>query len=157
MLLTQVWLPWLQTSPPTRLAAKIQVVALTELLCKTPSLLKDISKVEVWCEVLRCVVMIVISPDSHLSTLTLTPEGNIDDVEIGYGATFSVLHFALHPAKDPFSDISDASTTLIESLSQLCSAQPGRLTPLIQQGLQSDPKMSSGLESLCKKLGVSFM
>lgn len=155
MILTQVWIPRLQTATPARLEAKTQVVCLTELLCKTPALLADTSKREIWSQILGCAVKIIVSPDSHLNALT--SEGNDDDVEIGYDATFSVLHFALRPARDPFPDIIDSGASLVQLLSQLCAAQSGQLTPLIQQGLQSDPKMSAGLEHLCQKAGVSLV
>jgi exportin-2 (importin alpha re-exporter) len=155
MILTQVWIPRLQSAPPTRLEAKTQVISLTQLLCKTPSMLADGSKTPIWSQILGCAVKIIVSPDSHLNALSI--EGADDDVEIGYDATFSVLHFALRPAKDPFPEIADASASLVQSLAQLCASQPGQLTPLIQQGLQSDPKMAAGLESLCQKVGVSLV
>jgi exportin-2 (importin alpha re-exporter) len=155
MILTQVWLPRLQASPPTRLEAKTQVIGLTELLCKSPSFLTDAGKTEIWSQILSCAVKIIISHDSHLNAFTT--EGNDDDVEIGYDATFSVLHFALGPARDPFPDIVDASVAFVQSLSQLCASQPGQLTPLIQRGLQSDPKMSAGLENLCHKVGITLI
>ena len=154
MILTQVWIPRLQTAPPTRLEAKTQVVGLTQLLCKTPSILADPNKTSIWSQILGCAVKIIVSPDFHLNALSV--EGNDDDVEIGYDATFSVLHFALRTLKDPFPEVADASTNLVQSLSQLCASQPGQLTPLIQQGLQGDPKMGAGLESLCQKAGVTL-
>jgi exportin-2 (importin alpha re-exporter) len=155
MILSQVWIPRLQTAPPTRLEAKTQVIGLSKLLCETPTLLADANGTQLWSQILACVVKIIVSPDSHLNALTV--EGNDDDAEIGYDATFSVLHFASRPAKDPFVEVTDASVMLVQSLSQLCASQPGRFTPLIQQGLHSDPKMSAGLESLFQKVGVNLM
>ena len=155
MILTQVWIPRLQSSPPTRLEAKTHVIALTELLCKTPILLTDNSKTVIWSQILGCAVKIIISPGSHLNSLT--SENNDDNIEIGYDATFSILHFAFRPSKDPFSETADASTALVQSLSHLCASQPGRLTPYIQQAMHGDPKMSTGLDSLCQKVGVTLL
>ena len=155
MLLVQVWIPRLQTTSPTRLEAKTQIVGLTKLICQTPALLADANGQQIWSQILACVVKIIVSPDSHLDALAAL-EGNDDDAEIGYDATFSVLHFAIRPAKDPFPEVSDASVLLVQSLSGLCASRPGQLTPLIQQGLQSDPKLGAGLESLCQKVGISL-
>jgi hypothetical protein len=116
--------------------------------------LADANSQQIWSQVLACVVKIIISPDSHLNALSV--EGNDDDAEIGYDATFSVLHFAIRPVKDPFPDVPDASVMLAQSLSKLCATHPGQLAPLIQQGLQSDVKLGPGLESLCQKVGVSL-
>lgn len=154
MLLMQVWVPRLQAASPARLEAKTQIVGLTKLLCDTPALLADANSQQIWSQVLACVVKIIISPDSHLNALSV--EGNDDDAEIGYDATFSVLHFAIRPVKDPFPDVPDASVMLAQSLSKLCATHPGQLAPLIQQGLQSDVKLGPGLESLCQKVGVSL-
>lgn len=153
-ILAHVWIPRLLSAPPTRLEAKTQIVGLTKLLCETPALLADANAQNIWSQIVCCAVKIVVSPDSHLDSLSA--DGDDDDVEIGYDATYSVLHFAARPARDPFPDVPDASIMLAQSLHQLCASHPGRFTPLIQKGFESDPKLGAGLESLCLRAGVSL-
>lgn len=152
MLLGQIWIPRLQSSSPTRLEAKTQVVGLTKLLCDTPALLADTNGQQIWSQILACAVKIVISPDSHLNAESA--EDNDNDAEIGYDASFSLLHFAKRPAVDPFPDVQDAGATLVKSMQTICASHPGQFAPLIQQGLSVDPKLSAGFESLCQKSGV---
>ncbi|KAL7519691.1 hypothetical protein ACHAWX_004448 [Stephanocyclus meneghinianus] len=154
MIINQVWVPRLQAAPPTRLEAKTQIIGLTKLLCEAPALLVNANGTQAWSQILACVLNIIMSPDSHLNALTL--EEN-DDAEIGYDATFSVLHFAIRPVKDPFADVEDAGLAFVKSLSQLCASQPGQFTPLIQQCLQTEPKMSIGLERLSQNAGVTLI
>jgi exportin-2 (importin alpha re-exporter) len=154
MLLVQVWVPRLQAVSPTRLEAKTQIVGLTKLLCETPALLSDTNSQQIWSQVLACAVRIVCSPESNLNSVFV--QDNDDDAEIGYDATFSVLHFATRPAKDPFPDVSDAGALLVQSVGQLCSSHPGRITPLIVHGLSPDPKLNAGFEVLCQKAGVQL-
>ena len=155
MLLIQVWVPRLQTTSPTRSEAKIQVIGLTKLLCETPALLADANSQQIWSQVLTCAVKIVCSPESSLNSFST--QDNDDDAEIGYDATFSVLHFATRPAKDPFPDIRDASAMLIQLIGHLCSSHPGRITPLIAHALSPDPKLNAGFEVLCQKAGVHLL
>ena len=154
MLLIQVWVPRLQATSPTRLEAKTQIVGLTKLLCETPALLADANGQQIWGQILPCAVKIVCSPESHLNSLTV--QDNDDDAEIGYDATFSVLHFATRPARDPFPDVQDAGASLAQSIGKLCASRPGQITPLISQGLSPDPKLSAGFEGLCQKSGVQL-
>ena len=154
MLLVQVWVPRLQAVSPTRLEAKTQIVGLTKLLCETPALLSDANSQQIWSQVLACAVKIVCSPESNLNSVFV--QDNDDDAEIGYDATFSVLHFATRPAKDPFPDVSDAGVLLVQSVGQLCSSHPGRITPLIVHGLSPNPKLNAGFEVLCQKAGVQL-
>lgn len=154
-LMVQVWVPRLQAVSPMRLEAKTQIVGLTKLLCETPALLADTNGQQIWSQLLACAVKIVCSPESHLSSLSV--QENDDDAEIGYDATFSVLHFATRPARDPFPDVQDAGASLVQSLGKLCAAHPGQVTPLIAQGLSPDPKLSSGFDGLCQKAGVQLV
>ncbi|KAL9181039.1 hypothetical protein ACHAXT_009844 [Thalassiosira profunda] len=152
MLLMQVWVPRLQSASPARLEAKTQIVGLTKLLCDTPALLADANGQQIWCQLLACAVKIVCSPESHLNSMSV--HDNDDDAEIGYDATFSVLHFATRPARDPFPEVQDAGAALAQSVGKLCASRPGQVTPLISQGLSPDPKLSVGFEGLCQKAGV---
>ena len=154
-LMVQVWVPRLQAVSPMRLEAKTQIVGLTKLMCETPALLADTNGQQIWSQLLACAVKIVCSPESHLSSLSV--QENDDDAEIGYDATFSVLHFATRPARDPFPDVQDASASLVQSLGKLCAAHPGQVTPLIAQGLSPDPKLSAGFDGLCQKAGVQLV
>jgi exportin-2 (importin alpha re-exporter) len=154
MLLVQVWVPRLHSNTPTRLEAKAQIIGLTKLLCETPALLADANGQQIWSQILACAVKIVCSSESHLNSLAV--QDNDDDAEIGYDATFSVLHFAIRPAKDPFPDVRDPGTAFVQSVGKLCMSRPGQITPLISQGLSSDPKLSGGFESLCRNAGVQL-
>ncbi len=151
MLLVQVWIPRLHTNTPTRLEAKAQIVGLTKLLCETPAMLADANGQQIWSQILACAVKIACSSESHLNALAV--QDNDDDAEIGYDATFSVLHFAVRPAKDPFPGV-DPGIDLVLSVGKLCMSLPGQITPLISQGLSPDPKLSGGFESLCRSAGV---
>jgi len=154
MLLVQIWIPRFQSTSPTRLEAKTQMVGLTKLLAETPALLVDANGQHIWTQILACAVGIVCSSESHLNSLSA--QENDDDAEIGYDATFSVLHFASRPAIDPFPDVHDAGASLVRAVGQLCASRPGQITPLITQGLASDPKLSGGFDSLCQKAGVQL-
>ncbi|KAL7539729.1 hypothetical protein ACHAXR_009544 [Thalassiosira sp. AJA248-18] len=154
MLLVQVWVPRLQAASPARLEAKTQMIGLTKLLCETPALLADTNGQQIWSQLLACAVKIVCSPESHLTSLSV--QDNDDDAEIGYDATFSVLHFATRPARDPFPDVQDAGALLVQSVGKLCASRPGQITPLITQGLSPDPKLSAGFDGLCQKAGVQL-
>ena len=154
MFLVQVWIPRLQATSPTRLEAKTQVVGLTTLLADTPALLADANGQQIWAQILACAVKITCSPESHLNSLS--SQDNDDDAEIGYDATFSVLHFASRPAKDPFPNVQDAGASLVQSVGHLCASHPGKITPLIAQGLSPDPKLSAGFGVLCQKAGVQL-
>jgi len=154
MLLLQIWVPRLQAVSPMRLEAKTQIVGLTKLLCETPPLLADANGQQIWTQMLACAVKIICSPESNLNSLSA--QDNDDDAEIGYDATFSVLHFATRPARDPFPDVQDAGATLVQSLGKLCASHPGQITGLITTSLSPDPKLSSGFGVLCQKAGVQL-
>lgn len=121
MLLEKVWIPRLRTNTPTHLEAKAQIIGLTRLLCETPALLADANGQQIWSQILTCAVSIILSPESHLNSLAV--EDNDHDAEIGYDFEFSVLHFAVRPAKDPFPDVQDIGTSFtqafIQGLSQI--------------------------------------
>lgn len=155
MLTVQVWIPRIQSDLPQRLEAKTHVVGLTKLLCETPALLEDANGQQIWCQALAGVMKIMSSPECNFSS----NRGDDDDfeVQIGYDAAYSRLHFASRPATDPFADIENPSVYLAKSLHTLCASQPGRIPPLINQGLQSDPKLSSSLMSLVQNAGLSLV
>lgn len=155
MLIMQVWLPRLQTDAPVRLEAKTQVVGLTKLLCETRTLLSDINGQKIWCQALTSVMKIITSPDVNFGI-----KRNEDDdfqVEIGYDAAYSRLFFALKTATDPFPEVTDPSLMFAQSLHNLSSDQPGKIPPLINQGLQEDPKLSVSLLTLVQKAGLTLV
>jgi len=156
MLLMQVWVPRLQTDVPARMDAKVQVVGLTKLLCETPALLADANCQQIWAQALAGAIKIIASSSSYLSNSTSAGDDD-DEVEIGYDATFSRLHFAARLATDPFPEVNDAAIALAQSLHKLSASQPGKLSPLIQQGLQNDAKLAASLESLFNKAGVNLV
>jgi exportin-2 (importin alpha re-exporter) len=152
-LLVQVWVPRLQTDPPLRLDAKTQVVGLTRLLCDTPALLSDANGKQIWAQALAAVVTMVTSP----SWSVLAGDDDDQEVEeIGYDATYSGLIFARKALDDPFAAIPDPIATFVQSLHSLSTSQPGVINPIIQQGLGSDPKLSSGLQDMFQKSGLQL-
>eukprot|EP00566_Odontella_aurita_P003278 CAMPEP_0113547256 /NCGR_PEP_ID=MMETSP0015_2-20120614/12254_1 /TAXON_ID=2838 /ORGANISM="Odontella" /LENGTH=984 /DNA_ID=CAMNT_0000447789 /DNA_START=9 /DNA_END=2963 /DNA_ORIENTATION=+ /assembly_acc=CAM_ASM_000160 len=159
MLLTQVWTSRLAADLPVRMEAKVQVIGLTKVLCETPALLSDPSAQQIWTQALAGVMKIIINPNGHIGGAAGANAADDDDfeVEIGYDATYSRLHFAARPAVDVFPEVKDPALTLAQSLHALCSSQPGKFPPLIQHGLQSDPKLSAGLESLFQKAGLRIV
>jgi exportin-2 (importin alpha re-exporter) len=115
-LLAQVWVPRLQTDPPLRLDAKIQVVGLTRLLFDTPALLSDDNGKKIRAQVAAAVVTIFMSPSWSISA----GDDEDQEVEIGYDATYSGLTFARKALDDPFADIADpiaVFSTFLHSLS----------------------------------------
>ena len=159
MILVQVWCPHLSTVPPTQAAeARTMVIGLTKLLTESDVLLADPSRHAVWPQTLACAVQLIMAS----AALSTSNEGgaSLDDTdEIGYDATYSKLHFATRPALDPFSEIKEpVGMALARSLQGLCASRgAGTLSHLIQAGLQSDPKLGTGLESLCQKAGVNLV
>ena len=152
MVLVQAWVPRLQSDPPLRLDAKIQAVGLTRLLCEAPALLSDENGKNIWGQTLACVVKILTAS----SFAVQTADDEVDEIEIGYDATFSSLAYARKKLEDPFADVGDPVATFVTSLHGLSSSQPGVLIPVIQAGLRDDPKLSSGLESMFKKSGLQL-
>lgn len=156
MLLTQIWNPRLQDDVPVRMEAKVQVVGLTKIICETPALLADANGQQIWAQTLAAVMKILSSPNTHVGTVAKVDDADFE-VEIGYDATYSRLHFASQPVIDPFPEVKDPSLALAQSLHALCASQPGKFPPLIQQGLQADPKLAASLETMFHKAGLSLV
>ena len=161
MLLMQVWVPRLHSDLPVRTEAKLQVVGLTRVLCDTPAILVDDSGKQIWSQVLAGVMMIVTNPNANLSASaasSATDDGDYEEAEIGYDATYSRLHFASRPSPDPFPELVDPLMELVRSLHGLCtSRQTGEIMTLIRHGLQADQKLLVGLESLFQKAGLNLV
>jgi len=155
MLVVQVWLPRLQNDLPQRLEAKTQLVGLTKLICETPDLLKDSHGQQIWCQALASVLKLVSSPECSFSSKR-TDEDDFE-VQVGYDATYSRLHFAARALTDPFPEVDNPPMYLAKSLHSLCSSQPGKIPPLINQGLQSDPKLSASLMNMVQKFGLNLV
>jgi exportin-2 (importin alpha re-exporter) len=148
-LLSQIWVPKMQTAATTRLGAKIQVVGLTRVLFDTSALLQDDNGKRIWAEALIGVLAILSSP-----TLS-APEAEADDdveVEIGYDSTYTKLSLATSKPEDPFSSIADPMRAFATSLQSLNTANAGVLAPIAN----SDPKVLAGLQFLVQKTGVNF-
>ena len=79
-----------------------------------------------------------------------------EETEIGYDAQFSRLRFSSKSAEDFFPEVPDPTLAFVKSLHQLSASQPGRLLPLIQQGLSVDPKLSAGLETMFHQAGLQL-
>lgn len=157
MLITQIWVPRLQSDMPVRMEAKTQIVGLTRLLCDTPALLMDANGRQVWSHMVAMVVSMLASAGTSFIDASATADDAPVEVEISYDSAYSNLHFAKKPIDDPFLEISDPGLLFLQSLQKLSSSHPGCLQPMIQQGLQSDPKLSAGLESMLTKAGIRLM
>jgi exportin-2 (importin alpha re-exporter) len=153
-LLVSVWLPRLQTNQPKGVEAKVQVVGLTRLLTETPALLSDANGQQLWSNIIGNLVTL-------LTSASLRTDQDADaDIEgqlladMQYDSAFSGLSFAKKQVTDPFPDVSDAAAMFVQALHGLSTSHPGRLSPLIQEGLKNDPKLSTGLDSMFQKVGV---
>jgi exportin-2 (importin alpha re-exporter) len=149
-LLVQVWIPKAKNATQNSIDAKCQVVGLTRLLCDTPALLQDDNGKQIWAQTLAATVAILTS--STFSTNDADDEE--PEVEVAYDATFTQLSLATKKANDPFANVPDPVDMFCKSLEKLSSSQPGVLPPIIQLGLNSDPKLQSGFQSLVQKAGV---
>jgi exportin-2 (importin alpha re-exporter) len=154
-LLEHVWIPRVTTDPPVqRTEAKVQVVGLTKLLCEYPTLLNDGHGQAIWSKAVVATITILTS-----SSFKATEETGLDEeeIEIGYDAQFSQLKFARKAVEDPFPEVADPTLGFPQALHQVSSAHPGRILPLIQQGLNgADPKLSVGLESMLQAANVQL-
>jgi exportin-2 (importin alpha re-exporter) len=158
-LLAQIWLPALKDNLPARLEAKVQVVGLSRIVADSPLLLQDPTGLKAWAQTVEIVVSILTSSDSSsFSTL------HVDDVDeaadafdVTYDSAYSSLQFAGKSKEDPFPDVTDPAMAFIQALHAACSSQPGRLLPVIQEGLSADPKLSAGLDTMLSKAGVTLM
>ena len=157
-LLVHVWVPCLEKALPDRVVeGKIQIVGLTKLLCEYPALLADTSGQQLWTKLLHAAVSIMTS-----TTLKLTSNGMVEapedlaEAEITFESKFAQLVYASKPVRDPFAG-TDVAASFAQSLSTLSASHPGMIGPLIQQGLGGDAKLSSGLDTLVQRAGVTIM
>jgi len=149
------WYPRLQRNLPVRMDAKVQVVGITHFLCDTPQLLEDAKLQEMWSHMAAMVVAILTSSGSNFGDAA--GDDAFVDIEISYDSAFSSLYFARKPVDDPFPDIADPALNFIQALHNFSSAHPGRVQPLLVQGLQSDPKLSAGFEGMLAQAGISLV
>jgi len=149
MLISQVWIPRLSSDVPTKLEAKIQIVGLTKILCDNPNPL--VCEKQVWAQTLVGILKILTSPSANF-------DGSVDntdeEITIGYDPTFSRLYFATRSIIDPFEELRDAPSAFIGALHQFSAAQPGFITPIIEEGLQHNPKLFTALDMMFQKVGV---
>ena len=151
----QVWVPRFLGDMPVRMEAKVQIVSLTALLCDTPSLLSDPNGRHAWSQIAAIVVSMLTST-GYQDASSAGDDAPVD-VEIAYDSAFSNLHFARKPVDDPFPEIANPGLAFLQSLQKLSASHPGLVQPLLQQGLQADPKLSAGLEGMMSKAGISLV
>lgn len=151
MLLSQVWMPRLSTDPPVQSEAKIQIVALTKLVCETPSLLADANGQQIWLQALANGTKILTSLESYLGSASSDNASNQEEGAISYDPTFSRLHFAARPMFDPFSEVKNPAKAFVTALGQVRASNGAAVQPLIQQGQTSDPKTFAMLEAMMAK------
>jgi exportin-2 (importin alpha re-exporter) len=152
MILIQVWLPRLKSDPPSRIDAKMHVIALTKLTCETQTLLSDQNSLQAVGEIVALTVFLLSSPNMGNSLV----DEDVVETEISSDAGFSVLNNARKPIEDPFADISNPMIYFAQNLSLFSSSHPGQLKPFIQQSLSGDPKLAAGLENMLLSAGVTL-
>ncbi|KAG8250095.1 exportin-2 [Homalodisca vitripennis] len=111
---------------------KITAVGLTKLLCEAPELI-DGPYSSFWTPLLKVLIGLFELPedettyqDDHFIEVDETP---------GYEVAYSQLAFASKTDYDPLQGVGDPRLHLAQSLSKLSVACPGRLNPLLQNGL----------------------
>lgn len=111
---------------------KITAVGVTKILCECPQLI-DGPYARLWSPLLQALIGLFelpqddsIHPDDHFIEVDDTP---------GYTVAYSQLNFANKHEHDPLGGVGDARLNLALSLSNLSSAHPGRLPPLLTTGL----------------------
>jgi len=149
MLLSQVWLPQINTDLPTHLEGKIHIVALTKIICDYPALLA--SDKQVWAQCLTSILKILTSQSSSFDGSNDPSE---KEVVIGYDAKYSRLSFATKPIADPFEEIRDAPTVFVNALHQISVAQPTVVPPILELGIHSDPKLFNALNVMLQNNGL---
>jgi exportin-2 (importin alpha re-exporter) len=157
VVISQVWAPRLQSEMPARMEAKVQIVGLTRLLCDTPALLSDSNSQQVWSNMVAMVVSMLTSAGTSFVDASAGGNDALTEGDISYDSAYSILHFASKPVDDSFSEIADPGLLFLQSLQKLSSSHPGSIQPLIQEGLQSNPKLSAGLESMLTKAGIRLV
>ena len=151
-LLVQVWVPRLKSDAPVRMESKIQAVGLTRVLCDNATLLSDDNGKKIWASAFAGLVSILTNPSWAASTA----DDDDVEIEIGYDSTFSSLTYARKAVEDPFKEIADPISAFAQSLQTLNASNPGILTPIIQQGLGQDEKLSVGFQAMLQKAGVQL-
>jgi exportin-2 (importin alpha re-exporter) len=157
VLIIQIWAPRLQAEMPARMEAKVQIVGLSRLLCDTPALISDANGRQVWSHMAAIVVSMLTSAGTSFVDASAGGDDALTEVEISYDSAYSNLYFAKKPVDDPFVEISDPALLFLQSLQTLSSTHPGCIQPLIQEGLQSDRKLSAGLDSMLTKAGIRLV
>lgn len=152
---SKFWYGRLQNNMPVRVDAKVQLVGITRLLCDTSELLQDAKRQAIWSNMAAMAVNVLTSSGSNFGTATGTDDSPVD-IEISYDSAFSSLYFARKPVDDPFPDIADPGLNFLQSLRTFSSAHPGRVQPLLVQGLQSDAELSAGLERMLTGAGITL-
>ncbi|CAJ1942948.1 unnamed protein product [Cylindrotheca closterium] len=149
-LLVQIWSPKAKIAAHSLILAKTQAVGLTRLLCETPALLADDNVKKIWAQTFASLVGILSSNTFSANEII----GDEPEMEIAYDASYSQLSLATKKAHDPFPNIADPMAMFKESLEQLNTANPGVISPIIQLGVSSDPKIASGFQSICQRTGL---
>lgn len=151
----QVWNPRLQSDPPTMLNAKVQVVGLTKLLCESSGLLAHQDGKKIWAQTFASVVALLTS--TSLSQPDEAEDEVPMEIEISYDASYSSLHFARRPAEDPFAEVTNPSTAFATALRELSASHPGQIPPIIDQSLQTNPKLGDWLQKMLQQAGVTLV
>jgi exportin-2 (importin alpha re-exporter) len=151
-LVSQIWLPKLQGASSSKLQAKAQVIGLTRFLSDSSSVLQDDNGKHLFAQIILGIMTILTSP-----TFTKEAKDLPDETPNVYDAFFSQLKYAKKIPDDAFENVADPVSFFLTSLSNISTANPGLIGPIIQQGLSSDPKLSASLQSMCQSKGVNLV
>ncbi|XP_075231087.1 chromosome segregation 1 [Lycorma delicatula] len=116
---------------------KVAAVGITKLLCEAPELV-DGPYSHFWTPLLKVLINLFEQPEDN----STHPEDHFIEVDDtpGYEVAFSQLTFASKAAHDPLQAVTDPRLHLAQSLSKLSTACPGRLNPLLDNGLTQDDR-----------------
>jgi len=131
---------------------KICAVGVSKILTEVPALLEScyISK---WTPLLQALIGLFELPEDD----SIPADEHFIDVEDtpGYQTAFSQLAYASKKDNDAFPEVLDAKEYLAKQLYRLSIAHPGKLGPLISQGL--NPEASQFLSTYFNKAQVQIM
>jgi len=156
MLLANVWIPHLKEDGFSRTEAKIQVLALTKLLCDTPYLLAQPNGEQAW-EAAVGIVMKVLTSNLKGKATNVDGDDVADPGAVSFDAAYSRLRFASAPPSDPFKEITDPGIILAQGLHRLCASQPGKFAPVIERAMQGDEKVLGTLQTMMVSAGLTIV
>ena len=148
-ILGSVWLPNVSTLGSLA-ERKVAAVAMTRLLCETPTMLEQAN---VWQGTLAALLPLLAGIRTQAEE-DADDDDDFEDEGRNQGSAFSKLHNAAFAEPDVTAAIPDAQAFLAQSLGRLCAAAPGRVPPMATAALE--PTAVIQLQTLCAGHGVTL-